>query len=132
MSGFEATSTSEFGGALALPAGKSITNFTVTMSSWACQSGNWTDGTCTTATGATFAQPITLNIYAANGTTPLGSVTQTFKHSVPAVIDCGLCGKVRRRHHRVVPARTGAQRKRLLSRRHVERHVQPVWRNGSD
>ena len=78
---FEAQSASEFGGALTLPAGKSITNFTVTMSSWACQSGNWSDGTCTTATGATFSQPITLNIYAADGTTPLGSVTQTF--SIP-------------------------------------------------
>jgi hypothetical protein len=79
--GFEATSTSEFGGALMLPAGKSITTFTVTMSSWACQSGNWFDGTCTTASGATFSQPITLNIYAADGTTSLASVTQTF--SIP-------------------------------------------------
>jgi hypothetical protein len=78
---FEATSTSEFGGALTLPAGKMITSFTVSMSSWACQSGNWFDGNCTTATGATFAQPITLNIYAANGTQLLGSVMQTF--SIP-------------------------------------------------
>lgn len=78
---FEAQSVSEFGGALSLPAGKSITNFTVTMSSWACQSGNWSDGTCTTATGATFSQPITLNIYREDGTTSLGTVTQTF--SIP-------------------------------------------------
>jgi hypothetical protein len=75
---FEAQSASEFGAALTLPAGKIITSFTVTMSSWACQSGNWGDGTCTTASGATFAQPITLNIYGADGTTSLGSVTQTF------------------------------------------------------
>jgi hypothetical protein len=78
---FEAQSVSEFGGALTLPAGKSITSFTVTMSSWACQSGNWSDGTCTTASGATFSQPMTLNIYAADGTTSLATATQAF--SIP-------------------------------------------------
>jgi hypothetical protein len=76
---FEATATSEFGGALSLPAGKSITNFTVTMSSWACQSGNWFDSNCTSASNATFAQPITLNIYAPSDTVnPIATSTQTF------------------------------------------------------
>lgn len=57
---------------------------TVTMSSWACQSGAWFSADCVTAPGATYAIPITLNIYAAGDPTPgsmLASVTQTF--SIP-------------------------------------------------
>jgi hypothetical protein len=81
--GFEATSTSEFGGALTLSSatGRSLMNVTVSMSSWACFSGAWFSGDCSTPAGATFQQPITLNIYGANGTTKLGSFTQTF--SIP-------------------------------------------------
>jgi hypothetical protein len=33
------------------------------MSSWACVSGAWYSGDCSTPSGATFSQPITLNIY---------------------------------------------------------------------
>jgi len=39
------------------------------MSSWACQTGNVSDGTCTTTTpGASFTVPITVNLYAVAGT----------------------------------------------------------------
>jgi hypothetical protein len=61
--GFEATQTSEFGGAVSF-AGTARTNptITVTMSSWACQ--NLLGGVnCATSSGATFAWPITLNVY---------------------------------------------------------------------
>jgi len=76
--GFEATSTSELGADVTFAAGsagRSITHVTVSLSSWACQSGNWYDGTCLTTPGATFSQPITLNIYTDDGTK---SFTQTF------------------------------------------------------
>jgi hypothetical protein len=61
--GYEATSTSEFGGLVKF-AGTSRTDPTVeiTMSSWACQ--NLQGGAaCKTESGATFTWPITLNVY---------------------------------------------------------------------
>jgi hypothetical protein len=54
---------------------------TVTMSSWACQSGSWYAGNCATTPGATYAIPITLNIYNAASPTPgalIATKTQTF------------------------------------------------------
>lgn len=42
----------------------------VLLSSWACQSGEYGNGTCATSTGATFELPITLNIYKVQGTGP--------------------------------------------------------------
>src|SRR4030095_4578893 len=81
---FEATGTSEFGDRVmfepATP--RNLTTVTVTMSSWGCQSGTPSGGTCVTAPGATFSHPITLNIYnvaAGNQVgTLVGSVTQNF------------------------------------------------------
>src|SRR5947209_3017307 len=81
--GFEATSTSEFGGLVQL-AGATRVNPTVTvlMSSWGCESGSWT-GTCTTTPGATFSHPITLNLYNVGAGGAVGSLiatkTQTFE-----------------------------------------------------
>jgi hypothetical protein len=80
---FEATSTSEFGGAVQL-AGTQRQNPTITvlMSSWGCQSGNWYSGDCVTTPGSTFAEPITLNLYDLNPDGSVGSLittsTQTF------------------------------------------------------
>ena len=64
---------------------------TVVLSSWACQDGTWFQGTCSSASGATFSQPITVNLYSVTSTfssvygeavpTPLaliGSITQPF------------------------------------------------------
>jgi len=67
--------------------GRSINTVALELSSWACQSGSWVAGTCVSAAGSTFLQPITLNIYnppATSSNTPgalIASVTQTF--SVP-------------------------------------------------
>jgi hypothetical protein len=79
---FEATSTSEFGDyATFAGTSRSLRNVEVVMSSWGCQTGHWTDGSCLTTPGATFSHSITLKIYANSGSAPgalLGSVTQTF------------------------------------------------------
>jgi hypothetical protein len=87
--GVESSFFNEFGNQVSL-AGTSLVlgKVTVTMSSWACQFGHWTNNTCLTTTkGAAFSEPITFNIYNANapGSTLPGSlittVTQTF--SIP-------------------------------------------------
>jgi hypothetical protein len=59
---------------------RSLSSVAVTLSSWACQSGTWYDKNCVTAPGATFRQPITLNVYDPNVslTTPIAKSTQTF------------------------------------------------------
>lgn len=81
--GYEATSTSALGDKITFAAGTSrnLKQVAVTLSSWACESGDWTTQ-CVTTPGATFTHPLTFNIYsvAADGTvgTLLGSRTQTF------------------------------------------------------
>jgi hypothetical protein len=92
---FEATQTSEFGNRVRMTKNASpLSKVTVTMSSWGCQAGTWHGPTdlpptaaCATTPGATFNQPITLNLYhaPATGTIVPGSlilsVTKTF--SIP-------------------------------------------------
>lgn len=82
---FQAQQVSEFGNAVNFSAGTShsLSKVVVTMSSWGCASGSWSLNTCTTPEDATFAQPITLNIYgpSADGVNPgakITSVTNTF------------------------------------------------------
>jgi hypothetical protein len=60
---------------------RNLTSVTVGLSSWACSSGAWYSGDCSTPSGATFPQAITFNIYNSTGTTLLASSTQTF--SIP-------------------------------------------------
>lgn len=87
--GFQATQTSEFGNRVRMTkSANTLGNVTVTMSSFACQSGTWNGPTpCVTTSGATFIEPITLNLYNAplTGTFVPGSlivsVTKTF--SIP-------------------------------------------------
>jgi hypothetical protein len=92
--GFEATSTSEFGGQVGL-AGSERTNPTVTvlMSSWACQSGGWTSG-CTTTPGATFTHDITLNVYNVGSSDSVGSLitTKTENFTMPYRPSSDNCG----------------------------------------
>jgi hypothetical protein len=86
--GFEATQTSEFGNQVSLSgAANDLNNVVVTMSSWGCQSGAWGNGygtanACVTTPGATFQEPITLNIYSVGANNSVGSLlatdTQTF------------------------------------------------------
>lgn len=81
--GYEATSTSEFGGQLGLDGTqRKNPEVTVLMSSWACKSGSWNNKNCITNPGSTFAHPITLNVYNVNSDDSVGSLikskTQTF------------------------------------------------------
>lgn len=81
--GFEANFASEFGGLVQL-AGTQRQDPTVTvlMSSWGCTSGHWYSGDCTTTPGATFTEPVTLNIRTVGPGDAPGSLvatsTQTF------------------------------------------------------
>lgn len=81
--GFEATSTSEFGNGVTLASGtgRSLSQLKVDFQSFACQSGHWNTGDCSSAAGSTFDWPITANIYDPNGvgglTTPIATVTTT-------------------------------------------------------
>ena len=80
--GAEAYSFRELGNAVTFSPSqnRSLSSVVVTMSSWGCQAGHWTTGDCLTTPGATFSEPITFNVYTANGTTltPIASATQTF------------------------------------------------------
>jgi len=69
------------GFSLAGETGGTLGQVTVVMSSWACQNGSWVNN-CVTASGATFSQSVTINIYGV-GVGPvinglLATMTQTF------------------------------------------------------
>ena len=93
---FQAQQASEFGDRVAfITPGRALTTVSVTMSSWACQTGHWAIG-CTTAPGATFTHPITLNIYNVGPGNSVGSLlaTKTQVQAIPYrpssdVINCG-------------------------------------------
>jgi hypothetical protein len=86
--GYQATSTYEFGDHVQFEPVSGTAVFrsvTVTMSSWACESGSWSPGPCTTTPGTGFTHPITLNIYAVDSSSGdpepggvLATTTQTF------------------------------------------------------
>jgi hypothetical protein len=86
--GFEATQTSQFGNQVTLSgAANEVNNVVVTMSSWGCQNGGGgvgygTPNACVTTAGATFSEPITLNIYGVGANNAVGGLlatdTQTF------------------------------------------------------
>lgn len=65
---FQAQQTSQFGNEIMLARAAKVGTVTITMSSWGCQTGG--GATCATKNGATFKEPITLNIYQANATSP--------------------------------------------------------------
>lgn len=75
--GFQASRTTEFGDAVGLSGtNRTLSSMKVLLSSWACQTGAWETGDCTTTPGATFDVPITFTIYDSTGTTELASTTQ--------------------------------------------------------
>ncbi len=82
--GYEATSTSEFGGQVQL-AGTERSNpsVRVLMSSSGCQTGG--GATCATTPGETFPSSITLNLYAVNGDDTPGALlaTKTSNFAIP-------------------------------------------------
>lgn len=76
--GFEATSTSEFGGQIGLASTeRTDPKVTILMSSWGCESGTWYSGNCVTTVGATFNHPITINVYNVNLDNTVGSLITT-------------------------------------------------------
>ena len=87
---FEASAAAQFGNQISFGGtARTLEDVVVQMSSWGCQSGSWTGSPspCVTTPGATFSEPITLNIYnvgpaTANGPSSVGSLvasdTQTF------------------------------------------------------
>ncbi len=82
---FAATETSELGNQIKFSSGSGrvLTSVVVGLSSWGCQTGNWSADNCSTPANATFPEPITLNLYnvGAGGTavgTRIASLTQTF------------------------------------------------------
>jgi hypothetical protein len=79
---FQATSAAEFGGQVQFAGAAKNPKVSVVLSSWACQSGSATDGSCETAPGATFPVPITLNVYRVGPEDSVGAkivtLTQTF------------------------------------------------------
>jgi hypothetical protein len=78
--GAEAYAFNEFGNEVTLAgSARRLTSVAVTLSSWACVQGHWNTNDCSTPAGATFSQPITLNIYDPNDTVhPIATSTQTF------------------------------------------------------
>lgn len=76
--GYEADQVSEFGGQIQL-GGTQRTGLqlTVLMSSWGCESGTWNGGDCATSPGATFSEPITMNVYRVNPDDSVGSLVTT-------------------------------------------------------
>lgn len=81
---YQAQATSEFGDEITFEpgTGRALLDGAITLSSWACESGEWNLGTCETTPGATFEHPITLTLYtvAEDGSVgaPIASRTQTF------------------------------------------------------
>ena len=62
---FAATETSELGNQIKFSSGSGrvLTSVVVGLSSWGCQTGNWSADNCSTPANATFPEPITLNLY---------------------------------------------------------------------
>lgn len=77
--GFESDSVAEFGGEVQF-AGTARTSPTIAveLESYACQTGSV--ATCTTAKGASFEWPVTLNVYKVGSlNSPIARITRTFK-----------------------------------------------------
>lgn len=95
--GPEAYAFTEFGDQVTF-AGKSrsVKRVTVTLSSWGCEAGHWYTADCSTSPAATFALPITFNIYnpGANNRagTLIATTTQTFDVPYRPSTDTANCG----------------------------------------
>jgi hypothetical protein len=73
--GFEATQTSSFGGQVEFgAAARNNPTISVIMSSWACQSGTWSEKNCETTPGAKFEWPITFSVNAVGPGNSVGAL----------------------------------------------------------
>lgn len=89
--GAEAYSFNEFGDEITFAPStpRNVKKVVVTLSSWGCETGHWNTSDCATSPNATFAVPITFNIYRTTSTSPgvnpvpagslIATVTQTFQ-----------------------------------------------------
>jgi hypothetical protein len=82
---FQATSASEFGGQIGFAGSVTNPRVSVDLSSWACQSGGATDGSCVSSPGSTYEVPITLNVYSVGPENSVGAklVTLTQDFAIP-------------------------------------------------
>ena len=77
---------------------RKLQTVTVAMSDWACQSGSWTDGSCSTTPGATFPVSISFNVYNVGASNAVAAqvATKTQTFAVPyrpsAVVGCDAGG----------------------------------------
>jgi hypothetical protein len=90
--GFESNSISEWGAGVTFAgSARKLSTATVTMSSWACETGS--GATCVTTPGDTFNVPITFKVYNVGASNAVGSViasvTQTF--AIPYRPSSGTC-----------------------------------------
>jgi hypothetical protein len=81
--GPQAYSYNEWGGGVTFAGtARNLSTATVTLSSWACQTGDWTLGAaCVTTAGATYSVPITFALYNVSGGvvgSEITHMTQTF------------------------------------------------------
>jgi hypothetical protein len=81
--GAQAYSFNEWGGGVTFAgSARKLATATVTMSSWACETGGWSTGDCHTTPGATYDVPITFNVYNVGSGNTVGTLiaskTQTF------------------------------------------------------
>lgn len=71
--GFECCSTKEFGDGLVFTkSGSHLTQVSVVLSSWGCESGFWNTDNCLTTPGSNFKEPVTVNVYSVT-TSPSGA-----------------------------------------------------------
>lgn len=84
--GLEATGTSALGDEIVLAGdSRALQQVTVTLVSWACETGAWTTHDCQTTPGASFTVPLTLTLYGVNDNDRIGDVlvTQTQSFALP-------------------------------------------------
>ena len=97
--GFQAQATWEFGDYVVLGgSNRAITDVTISLTSWACETGQWNLGDCETTPGSTFTHPVTMNLYDVDntGSTPvagdlIASVTNTVEapfRPTPSPVEC--------------------------------------------
>lgn len=98
--GFQAQATWEFGDYVVLGGtNRTVTNVTISLNSWACETGGWSTGDCVTTPGSTYTHPVTMNLYDVDnsGSVPMvgaliASVTQEVDvphRPTPSPAQCG-------------------------------------------